>query len=278
MVGRIDVEADNVADIRLECRIPGHFERLDPVQLQPVLAQDIVHNGEDHPHPLRQGPQRPVTGMRRRRRHRERDQGLHPVLGYRRPARRTGGVVQKAVDGDHLIEPERQIRAVRTLNGKLADKRRCISCDLGVAWHQEIDDDIYVGPVVPSGDDAHELKAPQIVPLMVVVFLEGFDKLNVFAVAQCGRIEAEVDVSGADMEHVGVAQQQPGNGAADDRKFAFEATEDLADLDEYGLNRCCCPVIVVTGGLGFPYNHEKHFAAICSAASRSRSLPFHRSR
>ena len=134
------------------------------------------------------------------------------------------------------------------------------------------------GPVVPGRDSAHELKAPQIFPLKVAVFLQGFDKPNVFTVSQGGRIEAEIDVSSTDMGHVGFAQQQPGNGAADDRKLAFEATEDLADLDEYGLDRCCRPVIVVTGGLGFPHNHGKHFAAIWSAASRSRSLPFHRSR
>ena len=31
--------------------------------------------------------------------------------------------------------------------------------------------------------------------------------------------------------HVGLAQQQPGNGTADNRELAFEAAEDLADLD-----------------------------------------------
>ena len=65
-----------------------------------------------------------------------------------------------ALDGHHLIRPERQIHAVRTLNGKLADKRRCIPRDLGVAWHQEIDDDVDVGPTIIGWDGAHELKAP----------------------------------------------------------------------------------------------------------------------
>ena len=44
------------------------------------------------------------------------------------------------------------------------------------------------------------------------------------------------------------------------------------------LTARCRPVIVVAGGLGLPHNHGKHFAAKWSAASRSRSLPFHRSR
>ena len=133
------------------------------------------------------------------------------------------------LDGHHLIELERQIGAVRTLDGKLADKRRCIPCDLGVARHQEIDDDVDVGPVVAGGDSAHELEAPQIVPLKVAMLLEGFDEPGVFAVAEGGRIEAEVHVCGADVLHLGFAQQQPGHGAADDRKLAFEAAEDLAD-------------------------------------------------
>ena len=134
------------------------------------------------------------------------------------------------------------------------------------------------GPSSPAGYGAHELEAPQIFPLKVAVFLESFDEPGVFAVVQGGRVEAEVHVCGADVRHLGFAQQQPGNRAADDRKLAFEAAEDLADLDEYGLDRRCRPVIVVAGGLGLPHNHGKHFAAKWPAASRSRSLPLHRSR
>ena len=86
--------------------------------------------------------------------------------------------------------------------------------------------------------------------MKVAVFLEGFDEPGVFTVAQGGRIETQVHVCGADMLHLGFAQQQPGNGAADDRKLAFEAAEDLADLDEYRLDGRCRPVVVVAGGLG----------------------------
>ena len=183
-----------------------------------------------------------------------------------------------ALYGHHLIEPERQIRAVRTLDGKLVDKRRCIPCDLGVARPKEIDDDVDFGPVIAGGDGAHELEAPQIVPLTVALLLKGFDKTNVLTAAQGSWIEVEVHVCGSDVPHLGFAQQKPGNGAADDRKLAFEAAEDLADLDEYRLDRRRRPVILVAGGLGLPHNHGKHFAAKWSAASRSRSVPFHRSR
>ncbi len=176
------------------------------------------------------------------------------------------------------MEPERQIRAVRTLDGKPADKRRSIPCDLGVARHQEVDDDVDVWPVVPGGDSAHELEAPQIVPPEIAVFLEGFDEPGVFAVTQAGRMEAEVHVCGADVLHLGFAQQQPGNGAADYRKLPLEAAEYLTDLDECRLDRRCGSVVTVAGGMGLPHNHGKHFAAKWSAASRSRSLSFHRSR
>lgn len=93
------------------------------------------------------------------------------------------------------------------------------------------------------------------------MFLEGFDEPGVFSVAQGGRIEAEVHVCGADVLHLGFAQQQPGNGATDDRKLAFEAAEDLADLDEHRPDHRCRPVIIVVGGLGLPHNHGKHVAA-----------------
>ena len=99
-----------------------------------------------------------------------------------------------ALDCHNLTEPEHQIRAVCTKDGKLADERRYVPCDLGVARHQEFDDDVDIGPAVLGGSSAHELEAPQIVPLKVAVLLEGFDEPGVFADAQG---ETQVRVRGA---------------------------------------------------------------------------------
>lgn len=94
-------------------------------------------------------------------------------------------------------------------------------------------------------------------------------------VARHQEVDDHIDVA---VGHVGFAQQQPGNSAADDRKLALEAAEDLADLDQHGLDCRRRPVTVIASGLGLCHSHGKHFEARCSAASRSRSLPSQRSR
>ena len=157
---------------------------------------------------------------------------------------------------------ERQVGAVGTLDRKLADEWRRVLHNLGVPRHEEVDDDVDVGAVILGGHRANELEGPQAVPLMVAMFLKGIDKSDVLAVAQRGRVKVEVDISRADMRHVSVAQQQPGNGAADNRKLALEAAEYLTDLDEHGSDRCCRPIVVVNRGLRFSHSHGKHFDAI----------------
>ena len=78
--------------------------------------------------------------------------------------------------------------------------------NLCVARHQEVHYDIDVGPVISGRYGASKLEAPQVVPLMVAVFLKGFDKSYIFAVAQGRRVETEVHVSGSGMRHVSFAQ------------------------------------------------------------------------
>ena len=63
------------------------------------------------------------------------------------------------------------------------------------------------------------------------MFLQDFHKSYIFAVAQGGRVETEVDIDGSTVGHVRGVQQQPGNCAANNRKLAIETAENLADLD-----------------------------------------------
>ena len=87
---------------------PGSRDTLDvpgPVgaspcrlRIQSVPLEDVVYRGANHPRSLRQGRQRPVGEMPRRRGHRDPGQGFCPLPGYRRPARRTRGVGRKPVD------------------------------------------------------------------------------------------------------------------------------------------------------------------------------------
>ena len=114
--------------------------------------------------------------------------------------------------------------------------------------------------------------------LVVALLQERLDKLRIFAIGQSFRIEAEIHVQGPDMRHIGFAQQQPGNGATDHSEFALVTPEDLADLDQYRFDGGCGAVVVGGGEFRVYFNHWKNSPARCSAASRSRSLPFQRSR
>ncbi len=125
-----------------------------------------------------------------------------------------------SIDRDHLVESERQVGAASTLDGELADERRSVPRDLRVPGHQAINDNVDVGPTVPCGHGAHQLKASKVVPPSVAILLEGFDKPYVFTIAQLRRIEDKVHVPGSELGHVGFAEEQSGYHAAADRGFA----------------------------------------------------------
>ena len=114
VVGRVDVEADDVADLQLEPRVAGDLECLHPVGLEAMALQDAEHGRDGDPHFRRQRPQRPVTGVRRRRRHRKLDQFADLVLGNRLAAPSPGDVVQEAVNtlGKEAVPPapDRRLR------------------------------------------------------------------------------------------------------------------------------------------------------------------------
>ena len=183
-----------------------------------------------------------------------------------------------AVDGDHLVEIQRQLGSVGALDGEVADQGRIVFRDHGVPGHQEVDDDVDRRPAVARPNRAGELESAQVGPLPIALTLEQLDKPRVLAVAEGFGMQRQIDIGGADVRHFGLAQEQPGDGAADDGELALEAAEDLADLDEDALDRRCGAVIVVIGGPGFYSIHGSASLARRSAASRSRSLPHHRSR
>ena len=105
-----------------------------------------------------------------------------------------------------MIELQGKVGAVGALNREVGHERRSILGDSGVAWHQEIDNDIDVGAAVAGGHGAHKLKAGPILSPVVTLPQERLDKLRVFAIAQGLRIETEIHVQGSDMRHVGFVQ------------------------------------------------------------------------
>ena len=143
VVGRVDVEADDIADLQFELRVAGDLERLDPVGFQTVALQDAEHRRDRDPQLLRQRPQRPVTAVRRRRRHRKLDQFRDLLLRYRRTAPSVGDVVQQAVDT--LLEeavpppPDRRLRQAEAVARVKDDGRP----------HDMLEDRIRIGPDLP---------------------------------------------------------------------------------------------------------------------------------
>ncbi len=132
-----------------------------------------------------------------------------------------------------------------------------------------------------EGNPAHELKAAQFLPLFIAMTTQRVDERGVLAVAQCFGIQADIDVERADVRHLLVAEQQPGNGPTHDGELALEGTKNLAHLDQHGLNGRGCAVVVVCGGLRFACGHFGHWSFSlrkCSAASRPRSPASARSR
>ena len=176
------------------------------------------------------------------------------------------------------MEPQGKVGAVGALHGEVGHERRRVLRDRGVARYQEVDDDIDVGSVVASGHGAHELKAAQVLSLAVALSQEQLDKLRVLTITQRFRIQTQVHVQGSDMRHIGFAQQQPGNGATGHGELALVASEDLAYLDQHRLDGDRDTVVIAGSVLRLYFSHGKNSPARCSAASRSRSLPFHRSR
>ena len=107
-----------------------------------------------------------------------------------------------AVDGDNPMELDREFCAVRALYGKAADERYCVLFDLGLPWHQEVDDDINIRPTVASGNAPYELKTAQVCPLTIALPQKRVDELRVLAIAQGFGIQAQIHISGPDMAHI----------------------------------------------------------------------------
>ena len=102
-----------------------------------------------------------------------------------------------------------------------------------------------ISAAVAGGHGADQLKAPQRLPLAVTLPQERLNELRILAIAQCLRIQGEIHVQGADMRHVRMVEQQPGNGAADDGELAPVAPQDLPDLHQNRSDGSGGAVVVV---------------------------------
>jgi hypothetical protein len=97
MGGRIDVEADDVADLVGEARIIRQLELPHPVRLQAVAAPDALHRADADARGLRHRRRRPMLGLPRRVGQRQPHHLLNDRRAERRNARGTGLVPQQPV-------------------------------------------------------------------------------------------------------------------------------------------------------------------------------------
>ena len=76
VLGRVQVEPHDVADLRDESGIPTHLVGSGPMRLEVMAAQQVGYAAARWPNRLVEEPSRPAAVPRRRRRHRQLDHAL----------------------------------------------------------------------------------------------------------------------------------------------------------------------------------------------------------
>ena len=98
MGGRVDIKADDVAQLRHELRIARELEAAQAMRREPVRLPDALHRRDADPGGLGHGGRRPMRGLVRRLGRSERHDLVDDLLAERR---HTGGprlVAQEAID------------------------------------------------------------------------------------------------------------------------------------------------------------------------------------
>ena len=110
---RIDVEADDIADLGGELRVVGQLELAHPVRLQAMGAPDPLHRTDADPGQPGHRLSRPMGRLPRRVFEGQGDDAVGHFGGQRRDARRAGLVPQKAIDAffhePFLPAPDRRL-------------------------------------------------------------------------------------------------------------------------------------------------------------------------
>jgi hypothetical protein len=98
MLGRIDIEADDILHLGGKLRIVRQFERAHPVRLEAMRRPDALHAAMADPGGFRHRPAGPVRRLARRLSERHLDHSLDRPRRQRRLARWAGGLMQQAVN------------------------------------------------------------------------------------------------------------------------------------------------------------------------------------
>ena len=97
VIGRIDVEPDDVLELGGKGRVIGQLELIHPVRFEAVRAPNTLHRADADPDRLGHGRRRPVGRLARRRSSGEIDDLTDNFACQRRFARRAGLVAQQPI-------------------------------------------------------------------------------------------------------------------------------------------------------------------------------------
>lgn len=98
VLGRIDIEADDILDFGGEFWVVRQLEGVHPVRLQPMCRPDPLHAAMTDPSSLRHRPAGPVRRLTRRLSQRHLDHPFDRCRRQRRLATRTRRLVQQSVN------------------------------------------------------------------------------------------------------------------------------------------------------------------------------------
>jgi hypothetical protein len=105
VLGRVEVEADNVLDLGHEVGIAREFEGSRQMRLEPVRLPDFLHRRRRNFYPRRHRAHAPMRGIGRLLVEREADHLLDLPCRQRLAPRRAGGIFQQPVYAVRRISP-----------------------------------------------------------------------------------------------------------------------------------------------------------------------------
>ena len=103
-----------------------------------------------------------------------------------------------ALDGNHLVELQRQLGSICALHGEVVDQGRLVFRDDGFPRHQEVDNDLDGRSAVVRSHRTGELKPAQVGALAIAMTPEHVDEAGVLTVPERFGVEGEIDIGRAE--------------------------------------------------------------------------------
>ena len=127
----------------------------------------------------------------------------------------------------------REIGAIGTLGREIGRDRRLALGDHGIEGSQEVDHHLDRRAIILRLDGPDHSKVSKLLTGLVTLVSQCIDQPRILLVfSERLGIEAEVNIGGADVAHLALFKEQPGDRTADHRKLATVASQGLADFHQ----------------------------------------------